>query len=364
MKTKIGIDVRPLAYGITGNSRYLAEVLKIILPKHKDKEFYFLSNKPIHSIFNDLLFPNVKLVVESKSIPGPIYLNFLLPKRLKQYKIEVFWGTIQMLPFLKLPIPSYVNYHDLNFISAPETMAKWNYWQHKLLSPITLKNADKIFCLSKNTKEEIVAFRPECKEKCIVVYPGVTKTQTTLSKLKIKFPKDFFLTVGTLEPRKNINRLVDAFLSFKKEYPKDKHYLIIMGRRGWGEEGDILYEKLNDPKTKEAGIQFIEKPDENTLALAFKFCKAFFFPSLHEGFGLPLLEAMLEGKRCVASDIPVFKEILSDKCDVYVPSKDTIAWANAFHLMSRPNKDRIPKFPTKMWTWQETAKKIEEVLFS
>ncbi|WP_210410386.1 glycosyltransferase family 4 protein [Leptospira levettii] len=363
MKTKIGIDARPLAYGITGNSRYLAEVLKVIIPKHKDKEFYFFSNKPIHVVFNDLIYANVHLVVEPKSIPGPLYLNFILPKRLKQNKIEVFWGTIQMLPIFKLPIPSYVNYHDLNFISAPETMAKWNYWQHKLLSPITLKNADIIFCLSKNTKEEIIQFRPNCKDKCIVVYPGVTKIKTNRSNLKIKFPKDFFLTVGTLEPRKNINRLVDAFIQFKTKYPKDKNSLLIMGRKGWGEEGDLLYQKLNDPEIKAKEIQFIEKPDENTLAFAFQSCKAFFFPSLHEGFGLPLLEAMLEGKRCVASDIPVFKEILSDQCDLYIPTKDTNAWANAFHIMSGNTKERMPKFPTKKWTWQETAKKIEEVLF-
>lgn len=363
MKTKIGIDVRPLAYGITGNSRYLAEVLKVLLPKHKNKDFYFFSNKQIHPIFNDLLAPNVHLVVESKSIPGPIYLNLILPRRLKQNGIEVFWGTIQMLPIRKLPIPSYVNYHDLNFISAPETMAKWNYWQHKLLSPITMKNADKIFCLSKNTKEEIIQFESEYRNKCLVVYPGVSKTKTIASKNQIKFPKDFFLTVGTLEPRKNINRLVDAFLDFKKKNPKDKHSLLIMGRKGWGEEGTFLYEKLNDPKIKSLGVHFIENPNENTLALAFQHCKAFFFPSLHEGFGLPLLEAMLEGKRCVASDIPVFKEILSDKCDLYVPPKDTEAWTHSFQMMSGPKKNRIPKFEAKLWTWSETAKKIEEVLF-
>lgn len=361
MKQKIGIDVRPLAYGMTGNSRYLAEVLKVILPKHKNKEFFLYTNKPIHSVFQNLLGSNTKVVLEPRNIPGPIYLNFILPRRLKQDGVEVFWGTIQMLPFLKLPIPSYVNYHDLNFISAPETMAKWNYWQHKFLSPITMKNADKIFCLSKNTKVEISAFRPEFEKKCLVVYPGVSK-QTT-SKIKTKFPKDFFLTVGTLEPRKNINCLVDAFLEFKRKNPKDKHSLLIMGRKGWGEEGEFLYQKLCDSSIQTKGIQFIEKPHDATLAEAFKQCKAFFFPSLHEGFGLPLLEAMLEDKRCVASDIPVFKEILSDKCDLFVPPKETKTWTHSFELMSGPKKSRSPKFPAKQWTWEETAKKIEEVLF-
>lgn len=361
MKQKIGIDARPLAYGMTGNSRYLAEVLKIILPKHKSKEFFLYTNKPIHPVFRDLLGPNAKEILEPKNIPGPFYLNFILPRRLKKDEIDVFWGTIQMLPFHKLPIPTYVNYHDLNFVSAPETMAKWNYLQHKFLSPTTMKNADKIFCLSKNTKNEITAFHPGYEKKCLVVYPGVSKQKT--GKIKTNFPKDFFLTVGTLEPRKNINRLVDAFLEFKKKYPKDKNSLLILGRRGWGEEGEFLYQKLNDPKIQKQGIQFLEKPDDATLAEAFKQCKAFFFPSLHEGFGLPLLEAMLEDKRCVASNIPVFKEILSEKCDLFVPAKETEAWTKSFEIMSGPKKVRSPKFPAKQWTWEETAKKIEEVIF-
>ncbi|TGK83251.1 glycosyltransferase family 1 protein [Leptospira noumeaensis] len=346
---------------MTGNSRYLAEVLRIILPKHKDKEFFLYTNKPIHPIFSDLIGKNTKVVLEPKNIPGPIYLNFILPRRLKRDGMEVFWGTIQMLPFRKLPIPSYVNYHDLNFVSAPETMAKWNYFQHKLLSPITMKNADKIFCLSKNTKVEIIKFNPKFEDKCLVVYPGVSKPKPI--KVKTKFPKDFFLTVGTLEPRKNINRLVDAFLDFKSKHPKDKHSLLIMGRKGWGEEGEFLYQKLGDPKIQNLGVKFIEKPDDGTLAEAFKQCKAFFFPSLHEGFGLPLLEAMLEDKRCVASDIPVFKEILSEKCDLYVSPKETKDWTHSFELMSGVKKPRSPKFPTKQWSWEETAKKIEEVLF-
>ncbi|BDA80714.1 glycosyl transferase [Leptospira kobayashii] len=358
----LGIDARPLAYGITGNSRYLAEVLRIIIKRNSKVHFYLFSNKPIHPVFNDILdLPNVKTIYESKSYPGPIYLNFILPKRIAEQNINRFWGTLQMLPIRKLPIPSFVNYHDLNFISAPETMAKWNFWQHKLLSQYTLKNADKIFCLSKNTKNEISAYMPEATNKCLVVYPGVSKRN--FKKTKGIFPKSFFLTVGTLEPRKNIKRLIDAFRKFKETNPKDGHSLLVLGRKGWGEEGDKLFQTLTDGSLEKYRIQFMENPNDDVLGQAINECEAFFFPSHHEGFGLPLLEAMIEDKRCAASDIPVFREILSDSSDLYVPSSSLEGWTNAFQLFSHlKTKTRSPKFSKTKWSWDHTAKLLEEVL--
>ncbi|TGN14589.1 glycosyltransferase family 4 protein [Leptospira ilyithenensis] len=358
----LGIDARPLAYGITGNSRYLAEVLRIIVKRNSKVHFYLFSNKPVHPVFNDILnFPNVKTIYESKSYPGPIYLNFILPKRIKEHNMDRFWGTLQMLPIRKLPIPGFVNYHDLNFISAPETMAKWNFWQHKLLSKYTLKNADKIFCLSKNTKNEISSYMPEAANKCLVVYPGVSKRNFKTKKGLL--PKSFFLTVGTLEPRKNIKRLIDAFLKFKETNPKDKHSLLILGRKGWGEEGDKLFQTLTDGSLEKYQIQFMENPSDDVLGQAINECKAFFFPSHHEGFGLPLLEAMIEDKRCVASDIPVFREILSDSSDLYVPSSSPEGWTNAFQLFSNLKMgSRSPKFSKTKWSWDHTAKLLEEVL--
>lgn len=356
---RIGIDVRPLAYGMTGNSRYLAEVLELMLERNQNVSFVFFSNKPIHKMFLHLLKSNVTQEIERYPIPGPVYLNFRLPKRLEKHKITKFWGTLQMLPFFKLPIPSFVNYHDLNFVSAPQTMAKWNYYQHRFFSPRTMKNADGIFCLSENTKNEIAKFNPDFASKCKVIYPGVKKQNFEKESL---FPKSFFLTVGTLEPRKNLKILLDAFLDFKFRFPKDKNTLVLMGRKGWGTEGDELYNSLNQLQKTNPFVRFLENPNDKILTSAFAQCKAFFFPSLHEGFGLPLLEAMIEDKRCVASDIPVFKEILSDKCDLYVNANDLSGWSKAFEVMAKAKPGRIPKFKTKSWTWLETTKKIEESL--
>ncbi len=360
---KLGIDVRPLAYGITGNSRYLAETLRILLKKRDKDHFVFFSNKPIHPVFADLLeFKNITVAIEKHNLPGPLYLNFLLPFRIKQQGVERFWGTLQMLPFMKLDIPTFVNYHDLNFVSAKETMAKWNYYQHKFFSPITLKNADTIFCLSQNTKNEISHFFPKSANKCIVVYPGVSKRKFKIQKGL--FPKLFFLTVGTLEPRKNINTLISAFQHFKKNSLHNRYSLVILGRKGWGTEGEGLYQFLKSDESKQQSIIFMENPSDDVLGQALSECDAFYFPSLHEGFGLPLLEAMIENKKCIASDIPVFKEILDDKNDLYVKPFDVNAWEKTFHTLIKSKSNmRKPKFPAKEWSWEKTSHLLEEELF-
>jgi len=360
---KIGIDVRPLAYGITGNSRYLAESLRILLKKRKSDEFFFFSNKQIHPVFNDLLSNNnITLVIEKRMIPGPLYLNFILPSRIRNNKIDRFWGTLQMLPIFKLGIPTYVNYHDLNFVSAKETMAKWNYYQHKFFSPITLRNADRIFCLSQNTSTEISKYFPFAKDKCTVIYPGVKKRK--FKRTNGTLPKNFFLTIGTLEPRKNLQRLINAFQKFKEKSPKNRHSLLLLGRKGWGEEGDQLYQYLKSDSSKKQAIFFLENPSDDILGQAIADCEAFFFPSLHEGFGLPLLEAMIENKRCIASEIPVFKEILQDKNDIYVDPTDTSAWEKSFLTASQFKSNiRVPKFSEKNWSWEKTASLLEKEIF-
>lgn len=192
---KVGLDARPLCYGMTGNSRYLFEALTYLC--RDDSPFYFvlLANKEIDPIFIPFLESNRKyLEVKVVKKFGAYWLNFILPKMLKESGVHIFWGTLQLLPFWKLSLPSIVNYHDLNFVSAPATMAKGNYWQHRLMSAKTMKNADRILCLSKNTMTEIEAYRPAVSSKLRLVYPGVNKNEKNSQILPdIKEPY-FFLS--------------------------------------------------------------------------------------------------------------------------------------------------------------------------
>lgn len=357
-KPRIAVDARPLAYGLTGNSRYLFEALKYLIRKDSHFEYYLYSNKEIHPMFMDFIkLNNVTVVVPIKTIPGVIWLNFVLPYYLHRDRIDMLWGTLQLLPYFKLPMPEFVNYHDLNFRSAPETMTRANFIQHKLLSPKTLRNADTVFCLSKNTKKEIAEFRPEYAKKLKVIYPGVSKKVISNNELTIE--GKFLFTIGTLEPRKNISTVIEAYLDLKKKKPDFDYKLVIASRRGWGQEE--LTAKLLSGELEKEGIVFLENPNDNLLNLLYQKCSVFLFPSIHEGFGLPLLEAMLEQKVCIASDIPVFREILESGTDILVNPRATSEWKEA--ILTITNRDSIKRrriWDEKQWTWLATASQIEE----
>ncbi|TGK01994.1 glycosyltransferase family 1 protein [Leptospira langatensis] len=355
-KPRVAVDARPLAYGITGNSRYLAEVLQRLIRPDSPLEYYLYSNKPIHPVFQDLI-RQTPVFVPSR-LPGFIWLNWTVPSVVRKHRIDLFWGTIQLLPIIGLKVPTAVNYHDLNFKSAPETMTTANYWQHRFLSPLTLRKADTVFCLSQNTKNDIEHFFPKIGPKLKVIYPGAQGFSSIAPPSK-SLPAKFLFSVGTLEPRKNLSTLVDAYLSLKKEEPNFPLPLVLAGRLGWKSEGLTLL--LKEGSLEKDGIYFVENPNDSQLGWLYQNCSYFVFPSLHEGFGLPLLEAIKMGKPCIVSDIPVFHEVLDVLTDSFVPPKDMEAWKNALSLAGKKGiYGRKPS--SNSWSWDTTAKQVEESL--
>ncbi|WP_061222339.1 glycosyltransferase family 4 protein [Leptospira weilii] len=358
-KPRVGVDVRPLAYGITGNSRYLAEVLRRLITNESPLEYYLYSNKPIHTVFYDILSNVNSRFFMTGKLPGFAWLNWTIPKRIRKDRLDLFWGTLQLLPLSCGNILTAVNYHDLNFRSAPQTMTAANLWQHKILSPKTLNRADLVFCLSENTRQDILKFRTDLSPKLKVVYPGVESFPSIREPLRQLFG-NFLFTIGTLEPRKNLRTLIDAYRKLKKQNFSYPFSLVIAGRLGWKSEG--LTQLLKEGSLESEGIVFMENPTDEVLAWLYRKCSAFLFPSIHEGFGLPLLEALREGKVCVASDIPVFHEILERKVDLFAEPSDVDAWVSSLSELQHKKLQRPSVWDASRWTWDLTAKKIEEGL--
>ncbi|EMJ96743.1 glycosyltransferase family 4 protein [Leptospira alstonii] len=358
-KPRVGVDVRPLAYGITGNSRYLAEVLRRLVTSESPLEYYLYSNKPIHTVFYDILSNIHSRFFMTGKLPGFAWLNWTIPQRIKKDRLDLFWGTLQLLPLTCGNALSAVNYHDLNFRSAPETMTTANFWQHRILSPMTLNRADLVFCLSENTRRDILNFRADLNPKLKVVYPGVESFPALREPLR-KVPRNFLFTIGTLEPRKNLSTLIDAYRELKKRNSSYPFPLVIAGRLGWKAEG--LTELLKEGSLESEGVFFVENPSDEVLAWLYQKCSAFLFPSIHEGFGLPLLEALREGKICVASDIPVFHEILERDVDLFAEPLNVDSWVFALSELRHRKLQRPYVWDASQWTWDRTAKTIEEGL--
>ena len=304
---KIGVDARPLAYPGNGNARYLFDMLSGLLPGGAD--FVLYSHRPVHPDYRSALerLGATFRVDESWSAKtGLLFLNVRIPAWLAEDRCDVYWGSLSMLPFFaksRLPCPSMVNFHDLNAFSAPETMTLANRLQHRLTNGHTLRNADRILCLSKTTLEDIAGRFPKTKPKLDLVYPGVEmKAIPARAPQSIEKLKSFYLMVGTIEPRKNQATVVNAYraASKKRRLPP----LVIVGRRGWG--SDALFTELEGGIP---GIHLVSNASDEELEWCFQHATVYLFPSLHEGFGLPILEAALRKIPMVLSDIPVFREV-------------------------------------------------------
>lgn len=350
---KIAIDARPLSYPANGNGRYLHFMLKYIIPLRKNDSWHLFFNKPLHPEYKDLLNLPVTIHYPPVVLPGLLWLNFILPFQIKSF--DMFWGTLAMLPlfyrFRNLPV-TMVNFHDLNAFSAPQTMTFFNQLQHRLLDGHTIRNADSILCLSKTTGEDIKKHFPGAK-KLHTIYPGFLSSKKVKKIKPLKNLKEgFYLCVGTIEPRKNQRLLIEAYsealLKNEKLMP-----LVLIGRKGWGE--DILYRDLLDQKYK--GIIYLHQASEEHLQWCYAHAGMFMLPSLHEGFGLPILEAMEHGLPCALSDIPVFREIAPGASFARPDRKED--WVRIFLSKKKKVPSRLDRL---YWSWEKRAQVLSEVM--
>ncbi|MEO0342497.1 MAG: glycosyltransferase family 1 protein [Pseudomonadota bacterium] len=153
----------------------------------------------------------------------------------------------------------------------------------------------------------------------------------------------FFLTVGTIEPRKNHNLLLDIWKHGKDEKGNRLPKLVIVGQDGWAEKA--VFEKIEELQ-KIGRVDHIRDADDALLLSLYSECTALLFPSLAEGYGLPLMEAIEIGKPVIASDIPVFRELLGPNAPLLSP-QDIEAWKSA---LLYPEKFQHEPRP---WTWDQ-----------
>jgi len=374
---KIAVDVRPLSYPGTGNATYLYHILKEMIPLTKNKNWVWIliSNKSIHPQFIDLLNENVELIIESSLFSGrigPIWLHKKVPKILKKYNVDVFWSTLFLLPYnfkKKLSIPAILNIHDLNAWVSPQTMKKWNQYYLKFFTLNSLINADEILCLSETTKNLIQKiFNGQIEDKNLhIVYPGFIKP-AEIRKKPVSFPttKEFFLSVGTLEPRKNFETLINAYIAAKKEYTYLPP-LIIAGKSGW--KMNQILNDLSKNLYKQYNIFFINSPSNEELFWLYENCSLFIFPSIYEGFGLPILEAAYYKKPQILSNIEIFKEIgnfidgifyINNPLEVNQWKEAILFFSNERNLKTYAKK--IKNNQLKKFNYNDSAKKIISII--
>ncbi|EQA70365.1 glycosyltransferase, group 1 family protein [Leptospira noguchii serovar Panama str. CZ214] len=320
-KIKIGVDARPFSTSVSGVGKMIHSAL-LDLGNDSSFEFYLFSHKDLHPSYSNLLnLPGIRFIKGEGffSKKGGLYFAIALPLQLRKIKLDLFWGTQQVLPpFLSKKTATVLTYNDIVAYRFPDTMRTIARIQQKFYLSRSIKRADKLLPISESTRNEIAKFFHIPLEKMQVVYPGIE-----LSEFKSLFkekpgervdllPKKFFLSVSTIEPRKNYRFLYNSYIEYSKNIKYNQRFSwVIGGKAGW--EDPAFIETLRSSESKAAGIIWIESPTNVELAHMYKKCSLFLFSSLYEGFGIPLLEALSLEKPAIVTDLSVFREIGGNK---------------------------------------------------
>lgn len=262
--------------------------------------------------------------------------------------------------------------HDLTYIYFPEVVEKNNLAHLKRVVPRSIKNADFIITVSESVKAELIKELGLSPDKCIVtpIPPSESFSRevpenelvAVKQKYKINPNKQYIYFIGTFEPRKNLKTLIEAYTLLPQEV-KDSYSLILAGGKGWQNEStqlalDTAIEAGNDIKH----LGFIDQIDSPAL---FQGATLFVMPSLYEGFGMPVLEAMAGGTPVVASDIPVLKEVGSTYA-TYADPNSPQSFANAiFNTLQTPKPSRATLQENILrYSWVDNVQKITDKIRS
>ncbi len=371
-KYKIGIDGRPLTEKRAGIGNYTYEIIKNLNEIDKENEYYIYSNK---EIVLDFELNNNFHKCSSKFKIGTIWLYFILPLKLKKDQIDIFWGTQHCLPkrtdYTK-KMKYILTIHDLAIFKFKKIGSFYNTIIQKIIVKKACNNADKIIAISNATKKDIVDICNIPEEKIEVIYNGTNYTEqygiaekeekNILKELEID-NKEYILFLGTIEPRKNVDTIIKAFEILKEK--NKKLILVIAGGLGWRYKKTL---ELIEKSTVKDDIKIIGYVDKTKKEVLYKNSKCFVYPSLYEGFGLPILEAM-NGQTIVVTAKNSSLTEVGGECAIYCEEEldenklaESISKALNMSLEERKNTITKSRELVKKFSWKKTSEAVLNTL--
>ncbi|MDB5054940.1 MAG: glycosyltransferase family 1 protein [Bacilli bacterium] len=334
------LDAQPLLGSLSGISRYveclyqeLCQVSdvnvtlafnRIVKPFHPPKLTIDVHNKPIlmnkrypYSIIRRLMKPN-------------LLYTFPFDLGLGKDKADLFHGT----NFTHFPVvrgKSVVTIHDLAFMRFPDSTSKRIYQHHSRWVPYSAQKADRIIADSMQTKNDIIELLQVSPDKIDVIHLAADKKFRPLPEheyrpitQKYNLPEKYILFVGTVEPRKNLLGLVQAYELLKQNHPITEK-LVIVGARGW--KYTPIFEWIQQHHL-ETDIIFTGYIEDDDLVALYNAATIFVLPSIYEGFGIPILEAMQCGIPVIASNVSSIPEVVGES-GILVDPHYHEGWAKA-----------------------------------
>lgn len=351
----LGIDGRLLHETNHGISRYIAQSLHSLEEYPAQLNIYATSASENRQFQKDNI--SFKTLNIKNRLWKMLWAQTFLPYWVQKDNLDVFWSPTHRLPaFLPSSVARIVTIHDLVWKHAGKTMRPLSRFMEYILMPQAIKNADLIVVVSKSTANDIRETYPEASNKIRVVYPGLTMLSGDEKKLNPLISSPYILFVGTLEPRKNLYRLMKAF-SLLREENKDIS-LVLSGGKGWG---NVNIEKLTQELGLGNSVIHVGYVTDQQLSNLYSNALFLAMPSLYEGFGFPIIEAMSYGKAVVTSNTSSMPEVGGKAAVLVNPLDEHSIAAGLRDLLNDHKRKKIEseaKNNAYRFSWEKNAENL------
>jgi glycosyltransferase involved in cell wall biosynthesis len=366
---RVGFDGLPLTSPKTGVGHYTYELARALAAREPSSQF---------ELIYPSTYPPIKLTKEDEEVrlPANLKLNRVrvgslgrhwwsagLPLYLRRSKLELFHGTNYDIPLWRR-CANVLTIHDLSHLLHPETHEKRSVKRAHRRLPVMTRTADAIITPTESVRREVcellsvnsekVSAIPEAARAC---FRPLTFAETGDVRSRLGIGDNFLLAVGTLEPRKNLAVLVAAFADVTRARPQSNEQLVIAGGRGW--LSGPLFKAIEKSPVQDRIVLTDYLHDDDLRAL-YSSCRAFIYPSICEGFGLPPLEAMACGAPVIASRIPAIEETTGGAALLFDPKSSGELTQRLLELLGNENTRR--EFSTAgqrratEFSWENTAR--------
>ncbi|MGY4385483.1 glycosyltransferase involved in cell wall biosynthesis [Pedobacter sp. UYP24] len=330
----IGFDGKRAANNLTGLGNYSRSLISQLASKFPENQYFVFTPGLKNQTQIDKFFKPVNISLILPDNPSPWWRTLGIRKQLIDNKIDLFHGLSHEIPIglNGIKIPSIVTIHDLIFLLFPKHFNLIDRFIYKKKIEYACKYADKIVAISEQTKQDIIRFFNVSSDKIEVVYQScdnIFKTKVSDStkaaiKSKYQLPDNFILNVGTIELRKNLIAVIRALPHIHQQYK-----LVVIGK-------DTAYTNLVRQEIENLSLQnrviFLKNVPFNDLPAVYQLADTFVYPSIYEGFGIPIIEALYSALPVVAAIGSCLEEAGGEN-SIYVDPYNSLGFAIAINTI-------------------------------
>lgn len=306
-------------------------------------------------------FDGLRLSLTEEAGPPVLGPHLVMPLRARLAGAEVFHGPAHSLPLTRVGIPAVLSMNDLAIYDHPEWFPDRQWLSTRVLVPSSVRGARMVICPSEATRRSLQARFHVRDDRCRVIPLGVDPVfgaamppeERHRVRDALGLPEQFLLQVGTVSPRKNFLGTLRALAAVP---PRERAPLVVAGEFGWKFEPvlRVVHDLQLGP-----WVRFLGYVHPHHLPALYQLSTVFVFPSLDEGFGLPVLEAFAAGTPVVASNAGAIPEVAGDAA-LLVPPEDTEALATAMRTALSDTNRRTElvaqgRMRARRYTWRATA---------